>query len=46
MILEKASPHAIREKSLADGMMSLRMCAIEKLQAGITTVEEVLGATS
>ncbi len=46
MIISKAPPYMIRNQAISDGMLSLRHIALEKLKAGLTTVEEVLGATS
>lgn len=46
MIISKVPPYTIRNQAIADGMMSLRSIALEKLRAGLTTIEEVLGATS
>lgn len=46
MIISKAPPYMIRNQAISDGMMSLRQIALDKLRAGLTTVEEVLGATS
>ncbi|KMQ49716.1 Type IV fimbrial assembly, ATPase PilB [Chitinispirillum alkaliphilum] len=46
LVNENASADKIQKKALEGGMMSLRMCALEKLKQGLTTVEEVLGASS
>jgi type IV pilus assembly protein PilB len=46
MVMDKKSPHAIKKAAVEAGMISLRMAGLEKLRAGVTTVEEVLGATS
>lgn len=46
MIISKAAPFTIRNQAVSNGMMSLRNIALEKLKAGLTTVEEVLGATT
>jgi type IV pilus assembly protein PilB len=35
----------IKRKALDDGMLTLRMSGVEKIKAGITTVEEVLRET-
>jgi len=35
----------LRRKALEEGMLTLRMSGIEKVKAGITTVEEVLRET-
>ncbi len=46
MIISKAPPYMIRNQAISDGMLSLRNVALEKLRAGLTTIEEVLGATT
>jgi type IV pilus assembly protein PilB len=46
LIISKAAPFTIKKQAVADGMLTLRDVAIQKLTAGITTVEEVLGATA
>jgi type IV pilus assembly protein PilB len=46
LIISKAPPYMIKNQAISDGMLSLRHIALEKLRAGLTTVEEVLGATS
>ena len=46
MIISKQPPYRIKEKAVADGMKTLRTIALEKLRAGQTTVDEVLGATA
>jgi len=46
MVMDKKSPYAIKEAAIESGMISLRMAGLEKLRAEVTTVEEVLGATS
>lgn len=45
LIFSKASSQDLKEQAKAEGMLSLRDAAIEKLKKGITTVEEVLAAT-
>jgi type IV pilus assembly protein PilB len=35
----------IKRKALEEGMLTLRLSGIEKIKAGITTVEEVLRET-
>ena len=35
----------IKRKAIEEGMLTLRMSGLDKVQAGITTLEEVLGAT-
>lgn len=46
MIISRVSPNEIKEKAISSGMATLRSIAMEKLKAGLTTVDEVLGATS
>jgi len=46
MILDGDSSHTIKEKSIENGMLTLRDAGIEKLKAGVTTVEEVLAETN
>ncbi len=45
LIISKAAPFTIKTKAVSEGMLTLRDVGIEKLKAGLTTVEEVLGAT-
>jgi type IV pilus assembly protein PilB len=42
LVLQGASTAEVKAEAIRGGMKSLRMSGIEKLQAGITTVEEVL----
>ncbi|MEA3297802.1 MAG: type IV-A pilus assembly ATPase PilB [candidate division Zixibacteria bacterium] len=46
IILNKGSDSEIRNKALEQGMYSLRMSAIEKMKAGIVSLEEVIATTS
>jgi type IV pilus assembly protein PilB len=46
MILEGASSVEIKDQAIAEGMLNLRKAAIEKMKAGITTVQEVIGSTT
>lgn len=46
LILSKASSQDLKEQAMKEGMLTLRDAAIEKLKKGITTVEEVLAATT
>jgi len=46
MILAKASSAEIREHAIGEGMLTLRVAALEKLKKGVTTVEEVLAVTT
>ena len=45
LILVGATAVELRRKALEEGMLTLRMSGIEKVKAGITTVEEVLRET-
>lgn len=45
-ILDRASTEAIREKAKEEGMLTLRLDGIKKIEQGITTIEEVLRETS
>lgn len=46
LILEKASDSEIRRVAEAEGMFSLRMCAVEKMKQGLVSLEEVFATTS
>src|SRR3990170_7295954 len=46
MILEGKSSQEIKEYAVANGMLTLRMAAIEKLKNGITSIEEVIAETT
>jgi type II secretory ATPase GspE/PulE/Tfp pilus assembly ATPase PilB-like protein len=46
MILDRASAKEIRESARKQGMLTLRECAIRKLLAGLTTVEEMIRVTA
>ncbi|MDP3025194.1 MAG: type IV-A pilus assembly ATPase PilB [candidate division Zixibacteria bacterium] len=46
MILEGKSSQEIKEYTVANGMLTLRMAAIEKLKNGITSIEEVIAETT
>ena len=45
MVLGGASAAELRQKSIEDGMLTLRASGIEKLREGSTSVEEVLRET-
>ena len=45
MVLRGASPQEIKRGAIQQGMQTLRMSGLQKLQEGITTVEEVLRVT-
>jgi len=46
MIMEGKSSQDIKEFAVANGMLTLRMAAIEKLKKGITSLEEVIAETT
>jgi type IV pilus assembly protein PilB len=46
MILRGASVAEIREQAVADGMLTLRMDGIKKIERGVTTLEEVVKETA
>jgi type IV pilus assembly protein PilB len=46
MIISKASSADIKHQAMAEGMLTLRVAALEKLKSGITTVGEVLAVTA
>ncbi|MGB2768164.1 MAG: type IV-A pilus assembly ATPase PilB [Candidatus Zixiibacteriota bacterium] len=46
LIFTKASSVEIRQHAISEGMLTLRIAALEKLKKGITTVEEVLAVTT
>ncbi len=46
MIIRRASSPEIRKAARANGMMSLRECAVKKLAQGVTTFEEVMTVVS
>ncbi len=46
MIISKASSAEIKQQAVAEGMLTLRAAALEKLKEGITTVREVLAVTA
>ena len=45
LVMVGATAVELRRKALEEGMLTLRMSGIEKIKAGITTVEEVLRET-
>lgn len=45
LILAKSSDSKIRATAMAEGMFSLRMCAVEKMKAGIISLDEVLAVS-
>jgi len=46
MILNKAPARDLKAMGLKQGMLTLRACAIRKLIAGVTTVEEMIRVTA
>ena len=46
MIISGASSAEIKKQAIAEGMLTLRSAALEKLRKGITTVGEVLAVTT
>jgi len=46
MVLDRASSKEIKNQSMKQGMLTLRMCAIRKVLAGATTVEEMMRTTT
>lgn len=45
LILKRASSDEIKRVAMANGMITLRMDGLDKAQAGLTTLEQVLGAS-
>ena len=46
LILDRGTPDDIEQASIASGVMTLRMSALEILKKGLTTPEEVFKTTS
>ncbi|MEZ4586267.1 MAG: type IV-A pilus assembly ATPase PilB [Gemmatimonadales bacterium] len=46
MVLRGASVNELREQAVKEGMLTLRMDGIKKIEKGVTTLEEVLKETS
>ena len=46
LILEKASDNDIQKVAIAEGMYSLRMSCIDKMKAGLVSIEEVYASTA
>jgi type II secretory ATPase GspE/PulE/Tfp pilus assembly ATPase PilB-like protein len=44
-ILDRASDVEIRNKAIEEGMLTLRMAAVDKLMSGIVSLKEVFGVT-
>jgi type IV pilus assembly protein PilB len=45
LIVDRATPDEIEKVSIAEGVHNLRMNALEKLKAGVTTAQEVIKST-
>src|SRR5207237_1868395 len=45
LIMVGATAVEIKRKALEEGMLTLRMSGLEKIKAGVTTIEEVLRET-
>jgi type IV pilus assembly protein PilB len=45
LVLVGASSHELRRKAVEEGMVTLRQSGIQKIKAGVTTIEEVLRET-
>jgi len=45
MILDNVSTTELRAQAVADGMLTLRQCGLQKVSEGMTTVEEVVRET-
>ena len=45
LIVDRATPDEIEKVSIGEGVLNLRMNALEKLKAGITTAQEVIKST-
>ncbi|HDL03955.1 MAG TPA: type IV-A pilus assembly ATPase PilB [candidate division Zixibacteria bacterium] len=46
MILANASENELRDQAVKEGMLTLRMAAVDKMKSGIISIEEVFAATS
>jgi type IV pilus assembly protein PilB len=46
LILQKAPDSEIRKVAMAEGMFSLRMAAVDKMKAGLISIDEVFAVTS
>ena len=46
MVLRGASVAEIRDMGVSEGMLTLRMDGIKKIEKGVTTLEEVVKETS
>jgi len=46
LIMQEATADELRDAAIADGMLTLRMDGLKKLERGVTTLEEVMKETS
>ena len=46
MILSRTPTSEIKKQAIREGMLTLRMDALQKLKSGVTTAEEVLKESS
>ena len=46
MIMQEASTDDLRAAAIEEGMLTLRMDGIKKLERGVTTLEEVMKETA
>ncbi|NIP14823.1 MAG: hypothetical protein GWN32_11610 [Gemmatimonadetes bacterium] len=46
MIMQGASADELKQQALDDGMLTLRMDGMKKVEKGITTLEEIIKETS
>ena len=45
LVVDRATPDEIEKASVAEGVQTLRMCAMERLKEGLTTANEVIKST-
>jgi type IV pilus assembly protein PilB len=45
LILSGASSHELRQRAIANGMITLRGSGLQKIRDGMTTIEEVVRET-
>jgi type IV pilus assembly protein PilB len=45
LILERASDTQIRQKAIEEGMLTLRMAAVDKMMTGMIGLREVIAVT-
>ena len=46
MVMRGASVAELRDQAVSEGMLTLRMDGIKKIEKGVTTLEEVVKETS